>query len=199
MIGKLGEDKKANWPGHLAEIVQAYNATWSAVTGNSPHYIMFGCRSQLPVDFYSSTFRSPEVPMRGASAKHVDKYMATVCNWLRANPWEAQTQSTAEAQWQKQYYDRKIGAMDLKPDNVVLVKADTFKGKRKIKDRWEEETCEVMHQITTDVPSHEMRDQCGQSRHPPPKLHSSHCIRDWHSLVCGYPPSMGLMYQSDPS
>ena len=27
MIGKLGEDKKANWPGHLAEIVHAYNAT----------------------------------------------------------------------------------------------------------------------------------------------------------------------------
>ena len=27
MIGKLGEDKKATWPGHLAEIVQSYNAT----------------------------------------------------------------------------------------------------------------------------------------------------------------------------
>ena len=28
MIGKLVEDKKADWPGHLAEIVQACNATW---------------------------------------------------------------------------------------------------------------------------------------------------------------------------
>ena len=27
MIRKLGEDKKANWPSHLAEIVHAYNAT----------------------------------------------------------------------------------------------------------------------------------------------------------------------------
>ena len=27
MIGKLGEDKKADWPSHLAEIVHAYNAT----------------------------------------------------------------------------------------------------------------------------------------------------------------------------
>ena len=27
VIGKLGEDKKANWPSHLAEIVHAYNAT----------------------------------------------------------------------------------------------------------------------------------------------------------------------------
>ena len=42
MIGKLGEDKKANWPSHLAEIVHAHNATQSAVTGYSPHYLMFG-------------------------------------------------------------------------------------------------------------------------------------------------------------
>ena len=42
MIGKLEEDKKANWPSHLAEIVHAYNATQSAVTGYSPHYLMFG-------------------------------------------------------------------------------------------------------------------------------------------------------------
>ena len=27
MIGKLGEDKKANWPSHLAEIAHAYNST----------------------------------------------------------------------------------------------------------------------------------------------------------------------------
>ena len=42
MIGKLGKDKKADWPGHLAEIVHAYNATCSAMTGYSPHYLMFG-------------------------------------------------------------------------------------------------------------------------------------------------------------
>ena len=42
MIRKLGEDKKANWPSHLAEMAHAYNATQSAVTGYSPHYLMFG-------------------------------------------------------------------------------------------------------------------------------------------------------------
>ena len=42
MIRKLGEDKKANWPSHLAEIVHAYNANHSAVTEYSPHYLMFG-------------------------------------------------------------------------------------------------------------------------------------------------------------
>ena len=38
MIGKLGKDKKANKPGHLAEIVHAYNATHSIMTGYSLHY-----------------------------------------------------------------------------------------------------------------------------------------------------------------
>ena len=33
MIGKLGEDKKANWSGHLAEIVHAFNTTQSACDG----------------------------------------------------------------------------------------------------------------------------------------------------------------------
>ena len=42
MIGKLGEDKKVDWPSHLAEIVHTYNATQSTVTGYSPHYLMFG-------------------------------------------------------------------------------------------------------------------------------------------------------------
>ena len=42
MIGKLGEDKNADWPSHLAEIVHAYNATHFAVTRYSPHYLMFG-------------------------------------------------------------------------------------------------------------------------------------------------------------
>ena len=41
LIGKLEEDKKANWPSHLAEIAHAYNATCSAVTGYSLNYLMF--------------------------------------------------------------------------------------------------------------------------------------------------------------
>ena len=42
MIRKLGEDKKAVWPSHLAEVAHAYNATHSTVTGYSPQYLMFG-------------------------------------------------------------------------------------------------------------------------------------------------------------
>ena len=162
MIGNLGEDKKAKWPGHLAEIVHVYNATRSAMTGYSPHYLMFGCWSRLLVNFYFPTFMTAEVSMRGASAKCVDEYVTTVHDQLRAALQEAQAQSMAEAQRQKWCY-WKIGAVDLKPGDLVLVKADTFQGKRKIKERWEEKPHEVVHQIMTDVPSYEVMYQCGQS------------------------------------
>ena len=151
----------ANWPSHLAEIVHTYNATWSAVTGYSPHYFMFGHRPRLPVNFVFPTIGSNKAPTREASAKHVDVYMASV--WLRTTLWEAQAQLTVEAHWQKWYYNRKIGSVNLKPGNLVLVKVDAFKGKRKIRDRWEVETWEVMHQIATDIPSYEVTNQHGKS------------------------------------
>ena len=101
--------------------------------------------------------------MREASAKHVDVYVSSVWDRLRMTLWEVQAQSMAEACQQKWYYDRKIGAVNLKPGDLVLVKADAFNGKRKIKDRWEEETWEVVHQIATDVPSYKVMNQHGRS------------------------------------
>ena len=54
--------------------------------------------------------------------------------------------------------------MNLKPGNLVLVKADAWKGKRKIKYKRDEETWEVSRQIATDVPSYKVTNQCGQSQ-----------------------------------
>ena len=163
MIGKLGEDKKADWPSHLTEIAHAYNATWSTVTGYSPHYLMFGWWPRLPVDFVFPTVGGNKAPMREASARNVDVYVASVRDRLRSTLWEAQAQSTAEACQQKWHYDRKIGTVNLKPGDLVLVKADTWKGKRKIKDRWEEETWEVVCKIMADIPSYEVMNQYGWS------------------------------------
>ena len=46
---------------------------------------------------------------------------------------------------------------------ITLVKAGAFKGKRKIKHRWEDRPLMVVHQIVTDVPLYEVIDQWGQS------------------------------------
>ena len=117
MIGKLGKDEKADLLHYLAEIVHAYNATQSAVMGYSPHYLMFGHRPRLPVDFYFSTLKSAEGPRRGTSTKHINEYVATVRDHLRTTLQEAQAQSMAVAQRQKWYYDWKIGAVGI---NLVI-------------------------------------------------------------------------------
>ena len=55
MIGKLEEDKKACWSTHLPELLLAYNATRSTVTGYSPYYLLFGRRPRIPVDYLFPT------------------------------------------------------------------------------------------------------------------------------------------------
>ena len=53
--------------------------------------------------------------------------------------------------------------MDVKPGDLVLVKASAFQGKRKITDRWEDKPHEVVCQIVTDIPLYEVTDQHRQS------------------------------------
>ena len=55
LIGKLDEDKKACWSRHLPELLMAYNSTHLAVTGYSPHFLLFGRRLRIPVDYLFST------------------------------------------------------------------------------------------------------------------------------------------------
>ena len=44
--------------------------------------------------------------------------------------------TSQEAARQRRYYDRRVGAVALQPGDVVMVHADGFVGKRKVKDRW---------------------------------------------------------------
>ena len=124
---------------------------------------MFGQQPRLPDDFVFPTVGSNEAPTREAPARSVDVYITSVRDRLQSALQEVQAQSTAEAHQQKWYYNRKIGAVNLKPGNLALVKADAWKGKRKIKDRWEEETWEVVCQIAANIPSYKVMNQHGQS------------------------------------
>ena len=41
MTGKLEDEYKGQWPRHLLKLTHACNSTRSAVTGYSPHFLMF--------------------------------------------------------------------------------------------------------------------------------------------------------------
>ena len=101
MIGKLDPEEKANWPMYLPALIQAYNGTQSAVTGYSPHYLMFGRRPRLPIDIYFPTIREkPETSTR------VNSYVTGLKKILRKAFSLACFQTEAEAARQKRYYDQ---------------------------------------------------------------------------------------------
>ena len=114
---------------------------------------MFGCWPCLPIDF--------NFPMKRGMKKHqpVYHYVAGLHEQLCEAFKDAQVQSTSDAERQKWYYDRKANAISLEPGDMVLAKADTYRGRMKVKDWWEEELYKVEHQVADGIPSYLMRNQ----------------------------------------
>ena len=132
MIGKLKEDKKACWSEHLPELLLAYNATCSAVTGYSPYYLLFGRRPRIPVDYLFPTLRdSPHQTKMEVSVAAMQKKLKEAFTVARCL-------TSEEVARQCCYYDCKAGAVALQPGDVVMVHTDGFVGKQKVKDRWED-------------------------------------------------------------
>ena len=132
MIVKLEEDKKACWSEHLPELLLAYNATRSTVTGYSPYYLLFGRRSRIPVDYLFPTLHdSPHQTKMEVSVAAMQKRLKEAFAVARCL-------TSKEAAKQHHYYDRKAGAVALQPGDIVMVHTDGFVGKQKVKDWWED-------------------------------------------------------------
>ena len=132
MIGKLEEDRKACWSEHLPELLMAYNAMCSAVTGYSPYYLLFGRRPRIPVDYLFPTLcDSPHQTKMEVSVVAMQKRLKEAFAVVRRL-------TSEEVARQCRYYDRKAGAVALQPGDVVMVRTDGFVGKWKVKDRWED-------------------------------------------------------------
>ena len=128
MISKLEEDKKACWSEHLPELLMAYNATRSTVTGYSPYYLLFGRRPRIPVDYLFPTLRdSPHQTKMEVSVVAMQKRLKEAFAVARHL-------TSEEAAKQCHYYDHKAGAVALQPGDVVMVCTDGFVGKRKVKN-----------------------------------------------------------------
>ena len=168
MIGKLSHDKKAQWEQHLLEFLQAYNSTQSVVTGYLPHYLMFGRRPCLPVDYYFLTVSAYECSHR------VPAYVMEVRRCFKEAYTEAHFQTNCEAKKQKRYYDRATSTAQLVPGDVVLMKNDAYQGKWKVKDWWSETEYVVVRQVADGIPAYEVKDEAGNVK-------TVHC--NWLFLV----------------
>ena len=132
MIGKLEEDRKACWSEHLPELLLAYNATHSTVTGYSPYYLLFSRRPRIPVDYLFPTLHdSPHQTKMEVSVAAMQKRLKEAFTVARCL-------TSEEVARQCRYYDRKAGAVALQPGDIVMVRTYGFVGKWKVKDRWED-------------------------------------------------------------
>ena len=171
MIGKLEEDRKACWSEHLPELLLAYNATRSTVTGYSPYYLLFGRRPRIPVDYLFPTLHdSPHQTKMEVSVAAMQKRLKeafTVARHL----------TSEEVVRQCRYYDRKAGAVALQPGDVVMVCTDGFVGKRKVKDRWEDGGFIVESQLE-DWPVYKVKCPTSDTKQKPKYriLHRNHLL-----------------------
>ena len=160
MIGKLEEDRKACWSKHLPELLLAYNATCSTVTGYSPYYLLFSRRPRIPVDYLFPTLcDSPHQTKMEVSVVAMQKRLKeafTVARHL----------TSEEVARQCRYYDRKAGAVALQPGDVVMVRTDGFVGKWKVKDRWEDGGFIVKSQLE-DWPVYKVKCPTSDARQKP--------------------------------
>ena len=187
MIGKLEEDRKACWSEHLPELLMAYNATRSAVTGYSPYYLLFGRRPRIPVDYLFPNLRdSPHQTKMEVSVVAMQKRLKEAFAVARHL-------TSEEVARQCRYYDRKAGAVALQPGDVVMVRTDGFVGKRKVKDRWEDGGFIVESQLE-DWPVYKVKCPTSDDRQKPKYriLHTNRLLlvtdEDASSIVGQMPP-----------
>ena len=171
MIGKLEEDRKACWLEHLPELLMAYNATHSAVTGYSLYYLLFGRRPRIPVDYLFPTLCDfPHQTKMEVSVVAMQKRLKEAFTVARRL-------TSEEVARQCRYYDRKAGAVALQPGDVVMVCTDGFVGKRKVKDHWEDGGFIVESQLE-DWPVSKVKCPTSDDRQKPKYriLHRNHLL-----------------------
>ena len=141
LIGKLDEDRKACWSKHLPELLMAYNSTHSVVMGYSPHFLLFGRRPRIPVDYLFPTLQ--DMPHKSKLEESVALHQKRLKEAFAM----ARQLTSEEAVRQQRHYDCRAGAVTLQPGDVVIIRTDRFVGKCKVKDRWEEGGYMIVNQL----------------------------------------------------
>ena len=171
MIGKLDEEKKACWSEYLPELLLSYNSTCSVVTGYSPHFLLFGRRLRIPVDYQFPTIRDPPHKAK------LEESVADLQKRLKEAFEMARCLTSEEAVKQQHYYDCKAGAVALQPGDVVMVQTDRFEDKCKVKDQWEEGGFMVVKQLD-DWPVYKVQCPPTGNQHKP-----TYQILHWNRLI----------------
>ena len=125
MLKTLSEEHKNDWKSHLKQLMFAYNSTVCSSTGFSPHYLMFGRESRLPIDFVFDI--EPTKTSDIDFAEKWKKSLKQACEVARKS-----------AQKGKRHFDKKTFGQVLKLNDRVLVRNLSERGGTgKLRSHWE--------------------------------------------------------------
>ena len=86
--------------------------------------------------------------------------MKALYEWLRECLKLAQESATKEANRQKRLYDRRVGAVELRPGDRVLVRLDAFRGqRRKLRNRWGDDIHTMIERKADSIPVYEVKNE----------------------------------------
>ena len=128
MIRMLPNETKINLQESVSTQVHAYNCTHQTATWFSPYFLLYGRHPML--HRYSVQHQDISVT---STHNYVNKLCARYV-WAYRKAHEAKQK---EIQHSKICYDKNAKCSKLQPGDLVLVRQKAFKGKHKIKDRWE--------------------------------------------------------------
>ena len=115
---------------------------------------MFGRRPWLPIDLLFPTRREHNL------TRTIDEYVETLYQHLWKSAKLAQDSALKEALRQKRLYDHKVGAIELRPRDHVLVKLDAFQGQwRKLKNQWGSDLHTVVTRVADGVPAYVVKNE----------------------------------------
>ena len=151
MLGTMSESQKKDWKSHLLTMCHAYNSTQHAVTGYSPHYLMFGRHPRIPLDYQMGIDRDNlSEPLRS-------KFVSKLNERLQFAYEKAELLAQQEAQRQKRLYDKSSRDFILSPGDLVLVRIVKWTTRHKIQDKWEDEEYVVVSQPDPEIPVYKVQ------------------------------------------
>ena len=151
MLGTMSESQKKDWKSHLLTMCHAYNSTQHAVTGYSPHYLMFGRHPRIPLDYQMGIDRD------NLSDLLRSKFVSKLNERLKFAYEKAELLAQQEAQRQKRLYDKRSRDLVLSPGDLVLVRIVKWTARHKIRDKWEEEEYVVVSQPDPEIPVYKVK------------------------------------------
>ena len=141
LLRVLPAEKKKRWADHLKEVVHVYNVTPHGSTGYSPHYLMFGRDSRLPIDMLLGGEESSCVGWVQHHQRRLHDAYA-----------KAATQLNNHADQRKARHDRHARELPLAAGERVYLRKHGVFGRNKIQDVWQPTPYRVvMRQGTNDV------------------------------------------------